>query len=306
MYPYLRPAGVIMKIEKEPLPSPQENAALWKDIVAKDKLYWDTLTREFTNREEFVRNNDAKKSFSKMRSAIAGLYQFRGMADEAIYAYKQSLDLCPESPEGCFRLADLYMQQHRYDDARLLMENYLKLDEYNDNVINFLHQLTDMSKMDTRRRELEESVKKGANITAIMELLTVYGKLNQGNEFSGLAMNMLNATNLPPAVYLQLAQVCGNARQPNIALEAVKRYLAHDARNSAVWIEQGLLQFTIGQNNEGMASLRKAVEVGGEAARNALRNDARFEPLRNQPAFQSLIQAQPTVFNMSNGGLGMP
>ena len=98
----------------------------------------------------------------------------------------------------------------------------------------------------------------------------------------------------------------GNARQPNNALEAVKRYLAHDARNSAVWIEQGLLQFTIGQNNEGMASLRKAVEVGGEAARNALRNDARFEPLRNQPAFQSLIQAQPTVFNMSNGGLGMP
>ena len=156
MYPYLRPAGVIMKIDKEQLPAPQQDRKLWDEIVAKDKRYWDTLTTEFTAREDFRRNNDAKKSFSKMRSAIAGLYLWRGMLPEAEYAFRQSLRLCPESPEGCFRLADLYMNQHRFADARKLMTDYLAIDEYNNNVRSFLGQIDTLEKCDTRRAELQK------------------------------------------------------------------------------------------------------------------------------------------------------
>lgn len=156
MYPYLKPYGVIMKIEKNPLPSPQENPERWKEIIAQDRAYWDALSKDFLAREEFCRNNDAKKSFSKMRSAIAGLYLSRGLMDEAEYAFRQSLALCPESPEGCFRLADLYMQQRRFGEACQLMENYQRIDLYNSNVNNYLHAIKEALRNDDRRLELEK------------------------------------------------------------------------------------------------------------------------------------------------------
>ena len=144
MYPYLRPAGVIMKIEKEPLPSPQQDPKLWQDIVAQDTVYWDDLIRGFLAREEFRRSTDAKKSFAKMRAAIAGLYQSRRMLKQAEYAFKQSIALCPESSEWYFRLAELYVNTRRFVEARDLIKNYLQFDEYNDKAIRYYKQLDDL------------------------------------------------------------------------------------------------------------------------------------------------------------------
>ena len=294
MYPYLRPSGVIMKLEKEPLPSPQENPALWKDIVAKDTNYWNVLTKEFLAREEFRRNNDAKKSFSKMRSAIAGLYLSRGMATEAEYAFRQSVELCPESPEGCFRLAELLMQQRRFAAARKLIESYSVVDPYNRNATGFLNQLRETEKNEKRRIELEQTLGKGADLNSVMELLSVYGNLNMQGPFAALAMRLLQSANLPPQAFLQIAQVCGNFRRFDLAADTLKRCLDRDPNNSRLWIELALMQLSANQANETVASLRKAVEVGGEAVRTFLRGDNRFGTFRQSPQFQSLIQkAQP-------------
>ncbi|MEI7435515.1 MAG: DUF2723 domain-containing protein [bacterium] len=290
MYPYLRPAGVIMKIEKEPIPSPQENPALWKDLVARDKAYWDALTTEFNNREEFCRNNDAKKSFSKMRSAIAGLYISRGMIPEAEYALRQSLSLCPESPEGCFRLAELYMQGRRFEDARQLIEEYQRIDPYNGNVASFLNQIKETGKNESRRVELEKVMEKGADLNTVMELIAVYGRMNMQGPFAALAMRLLDTTNMPPQAYLQAAQICSDARRPDLTVEALKRYLRLDPLNPRVWIELGLTQMAGNQAGDAIASLKKAVEVGGEPARDLLRNDVRFDRIRPSPQFQALIQ----------------
>ena len=294
MYPYLLPAGVIMKIDKEPLPSPQQDRARWDEIVAKDKAYWDTLTRDFTNREEFVRNKDAQKSFSKMRSAIAGLYLWRGMLPEAEYAFRQSLQLCPDSPEGCFRLADLLMNQHRYDDARTLMQNYLKVDEYNGNVKGFLNQIDALSKCDQRRVELQKKLVNGADINDVMELISIFSRMNMPTEMASLSMNMLNNSNIPPQYLLQLAQMCNESRRVEMAQECFRRYLARMPQDSRIWIELGWTQLMMNQPSEGLTSWRKAVEIGGEAARGILRSDKRFLPLwqqQNLPEpFRQLIQ----------------
>ena len=294
MYPYLRPAGVIMKIEKEPLPSPQQDRKMWNDLVEKDKAYWDTLTREFTNREEFVRNKDAQKSFSKMRSAIAGVYLWRGMLPEAEYAFRQSLQLCPDSPEGCFRLADLLMNQRRFDDARKLMQDYLKVDEYNGNVKNFLGQIDAMSTCDKRRIELQKKVEKGADINDVMELISIFSRMNMQPEMSALSMNILNNSNVPPPYLLQLAQLFSDSRRIDMAQESFRRYLARMPLDSRGWIELGWTQLLMNQTGDGYASWRKAVDIGGDAARMALRSDKRFQPIWQQrelpQQFQALIQ----------------
>ena len=294
MYPYLRPAGVIMKIEKEPLPGPQQDRKQWDEIVAKDKAYWDTLTKEFTSREEFMRNKDAQKSFSKMRSAIAGLYLWRGMLPEAEYAFRQSLQLCPDSPEGCFRLADLLMNQRRFDDARTLMQEYLKVDEYNGNVKSFLSQIEGMASCDKRRVELQNKLGKGADINDVIELISIFGRMNMQSEMGSLGMNILNNTNTRPEHILQIAQLFNDARRIDMAQEGFKRYLARVPTDSRGWIELGWIQLMMNQSGEGYASWRKAVDIGGDAARNALRTDKRFQSLWQQrdlpQQFQALIQ----------------
>ena len=294
MYPYLRPAGVIMKIEKEQLPSPQQDPKLWKDIVAKDKAYWDRLTSDFLAREEFRRNKDAQKSFSKMRSAIAGLYLWRGMLPEAEYAFRQSLQLCPDSPEGCFRLADLYMNQRRFDDAHKLMTDYLKVDEYNGNVISFLNQIDNLTKCETRRIELQKKMEHGAELNDVMELISIFGRMNMQSEMTSLSMNVLNNSNLPPTCLLQLAQLFGDARRVDMQQESLRRYLARMPQDSRIWIELGWTQMLMNQAGDGFASWQKAVSIGGDAARVVLRGDKRFQPLWQQhdlpPQFRELVQ----------------
>ncbi len=297
MYPYLRPFGVIMKLEKNPLPSPQENPELWKGIVAKDKAYWDTLSREFLAREDYRRNNDAKKSFSKMRSALAGLYLSRGMAAEAEYAFRQSLDLCPESPEGCFRLADLYMQQHRFDEARKLMEDYLLVDPYNNSVVPFLNGIKEAANADIRRTELEQMVQKGADLNTVVELLSIYQRMNMPEQFATLAASVLNNTNVPTEAYPQIAQICSGARRPDLAIEALKHFVRRDPNNFKAWIDLGLMQLMLNKPAETIASLQKAVSTGGESARTMLRNDNRFGAFKQSVEFQALVPP-PRSINM--------
>jgi tetratricopeptide (TPR) repeat protein len=299
MYPYLRPHGVIMKIEKEPLPPPQADPKLWEGIVARDKAYWDKLTADFTGRDEFRRNNDAKKSFSKMRSALAGLYTARGMAAEAEYAFLQSLKLCPESPEANFRLADLYMRQHRYTDARVLIEHYRVLDPYNKGAIDFLSGIRSTEQADLRRLELEKLIgDKKLDIGAALELAALYHRLGLEPQFQGLTLSLIENTNLPPAVHLAVARLCNDARRWDLLINVLQRYLKTEPNSYKNWIDLGFAQFSINKPEEGMKSLRQAVAVGGEMARTILRQDPRFTPLQNIPVFRALVPPLPSASSM--------
>jgi tetratricopeptide (TPR) repeat protein len=295
MYPYLSPHGVIMKIEKEPLPPPQANPKLWADIVARDKAYWDKLTAEFIAREEFIRNNDAKKSFSKMRSALAGLYTARGMAAEAEYAFRQSLQLCPESPEANFRLADLFMRQHRFSEARVLIEQYRVLDPYNKGAVDFLNGIAGTEQADQRRQELEKLM--GANrldINSALELASLYLRLGLDPQFQGMTQSLLNNTNLPPQVHLAVARLCGDGKRWDMQADTLKRYLKLEPNSYKSWVDLAFAQMSLNQPEEVLKSLRQAVAIGGEMARALLRNDPRFAPLQNIPVFRALVPPLPS------------
>jgi hypothetical protein len=162
MYPNLEPHGLIMKINRQPLPT------LSGEIVKQDRDYWtkyltpmiggwlnkDTTVEEvaafvektyvkndlsgFTGDSQFVQNSDAQKMFSKLRSSIAGVYVWwmkhatdasekQRMADAADFAFRQAFALCPYSPEVVFRYIDFLMGQNRGADALLVVETAVKM-----------------------------------------------------------------------------------------------------------------------------------------------------------------------------------
>jgi len=289
MYGFMTPFGVIMKIEKDPVPSPQENPKYWEDIVARDRQYWDKLSKEFLAREEFQRNSDAKKSFSKMRSAIAGLYAARGLIAEAEYAFKQSRELCPESPEACFRLAELFMRQQRYDDAAKVMTEYLVMDPYNRNAANFLDAIRGTDKENIHRKELETELGKGKlAFGQAVELAGFYLKFGMEAQFQGLTRSLIDSPTLPSKAFSVLSRFLETNKRWDMNAYALQKYLTLNPTAFKSWIDLAYTQLILNKSQEGLASLNKAVTVGGEVARGLLREDPRFAPLRDVPAFKTL------------------
>ena len=124
MYPYLQPAGLIMKLNPEP-------TDLTSEMVAADRRFWDAYTERLMTHPDFVRDVRAQKAYSKMRLAIASLLAYRGRTNEAEYAFNQARKLHPASLEGAVRFADFYEKGRRWDEAIAVLEAYLKFDQKN-------------------------------------------------------------------------------------------------------------------------------------------------------------------------------
>jgi tetratricopeptide (TPR) repeat protein len=131
MYPYETPFGVIMKINRDPLPE------LTPDIFKKDHDFWsqystrlignwityDTTVQQIADFAEklyiennykgfkgdprFIRDDDGQKAFSKLRSSIAGIYAWR------------CFPKAPGRPDGC---PPEYLQKTAASQEALLRE----------------------------------------------------------------------------------------------------------------------------------------------------------------------------------------
>ena len=179
MYPHLAPYGIIMKIERQPVPE------FTDEILQKDHKFWSLYSarlcgnwitydtpvqdlcdfvrriylrgdlRGYKGDPGFVRDNDAQKAFSKLRNSIAGLYAWRfgdtkNMAErarvyrEADFAFKQAFVLCPYSPETVTRYVTLLANSGRVDDALAIAETCREFDEDNPFTVNLIEQIRAM------------------------------------------------------------------------------------------------------------------------------------------------------------------
>ena len=208
MYPYLTPFGIIMKINRQPLPS------LTEDILNRDHQFWKQFSKRltgdiidydtplkqitdwiektylrhdlngFTGDRRFLHDDDAQKSFSKLRSSIGGIYawrlgplsppeyrpkndaEYQRLLKETDFAFRQAFAFCPYSPEAVFRYAQLLLQLRRFDDAFLVAETCLKLDPYNGQVRGLLESIRSYKKqsgeLDQAQRHVASDGRSGA------------------------------------------------------------------------------------------------------------------------------------------------
>jgi tetratricopeptide (TPR) repeat protein len=183
MYPHLEPFGVIMKINRHPVREMSQETidrdhAFWCEFSRRTIGNWityDTTVKQvcdwveevylrhdfthFTGDRSFIRDDDAQKAFSKLRSSIAAsIYLWRAkpenslsaeerprVAKEADFALKQAFAYCPYSPEAVFHYAiDLLVVQSsppRVEDAILVLKTCHKLDPYNTQITDSINQL---------------------------------------------------------------------------------------------------------------------------------------------------------------------
>ena len=291
MFPYLEPYGIIMKINKEPLPSPTENAALWSKIVARDTRYWDKLVAEFTARPEFWRDNDARKTFSKLRSAIGGVYAYRKLYPEAKYAYNQSLQLCPDSPEANFRSSQLLLETGQPDEAVAVLEKYQQLDPLNAKIGQAILQIRGLKQASANVQQLEQQLAtQPHDLKVVAQLAQAYLRLQQFTRLQALFENFLTQPGVTAGEMLQIAQFYLSVNQVQLALRTIERSTQRFPQEPDSFYALAIIRGAMGGTNEALVALQRAIQLN-PVFRERARNDQQFAALRNDARFQSLVAA---------------
>jgi len=284
MYPYLTPHGLIMKINNKP-------TKITKEMIKNDHDFWNWNVDRLVNDTKFTRDIVARKTFSKLRSAIAGLYDARGEKAEAEYAFKQAVQLYPLSPEATFRLANLYMSTRRYDEARAVISAFVEKDVNNESAAGFLRQIEQMQKMTARRAELEKQLRSGgagADVNNAFELIQIYSALGENAQLRKLTTDILRSK-LPTQIEQQLTQMLIQMKRFDMAELVLAKAVGEKPDDLKSWVDLAAVRVGMKKNSRAIDALQKAVEKGGEPIRNVLRKDSRFQPLWNDSKFQKLV-----------------
>jgi len=352
MYPHLSPFGIIMKINRKELPE------ITEDMVYRDHEFWSQFStrlignwieydtpvakicefadeayykhrvpQKFTGDRRFLRDSDGQKAFSKLRSSIAGVYNWRianaktpqeqqRMIREADFAFKQAYAFCPYSPEAIFRYVNLLVQLQRYQDALLIANTSFKLDPFNAQIENLIVELTRIQGQVTRA-SLQQPAAPAVPQEQINALDAQF-KAQPDNLETGmrLATLCLQAQQFPKAVDALDRVLTNPAADANMMTIAANYY----AQMGAVAKTENALQLLVKKipdNPEGRFDLAAVLAYQNkstqalEALSNALQQnaarlsrdaaapnlyptattDSRLASLRGLPEFQRLMEA---------------
>jgi tetratricopeptide (TPR) repeat protein len=334
MYQRLTPFGIIMKVNRQPVPEITEEMAardhqFWKDYSQRligDWINYDTSVKDicdfcgkvyvkhdysgFQGDPKFVRDEDAQKSFSKLRNAIgASIYMWRAglvpmsptppvagpgvrerMVREAEFALKQSFVYCPYSPEAVYHLMLLYYSQGRLEDLRLILKTAQALDPHSGQFNEWL------AEAETHLASQQLQREKGSLSQA--QLLTQQGKGAEAEPIlDGLTQDPhtdLNTLLQAAVAYVGIGKTAKGA--------AVVRKLTETYPNAwEIWFYLARMEALDGKAAESAAALEKSFAINSsDLVSNAnqpptrfhdfVRDDKSFDAIRQTPEYQKAMR----------------
>jgi tetratricopeptide (TPR) repeat protein len=348
MYPYETPFGIIMKINRNPLPELPDavlkrDHAFWSKFSERligNWITYDTSVKEivdfiekvylrhdysgFKGDLKFVRDDQAQKAFSKLRSSITGVYAWRlgpqcpdeyrqktaagtqALIHETDFAFKQAFAFCPYSPEAVFRYINFLLQYGRIDDALLVAQTCQKLDPYNDQVNGLVKQLGDIKNQSANRAQVETQVQhmedeartNPANLQNLLSLASIYIQMQQTNraiELFDHALANPHVTSNEAGFIAQEYAKMGNLTKLE---EVLHKIVALVPDQPEPWYDIAALNIVMGKPDQCFQNLRKSIDLsaqrikGNPTARDLLaeaRKDPRFDSVRNTPEFQKIV-----------------
>jgi tetratricopeptide (TPR) repeat protein len=343
MYPYLTPFGIIMKINRNPLPE------LPQDTIDRDHEFWskysdrlignwitydtpvsnvcDFAERIYLHRDyskfkgdpKFIRDDNAQKAFSKLRSSIGGVYNWRianarnqperdRMIKEAEFAFKQALAYCPFSPEAVFRYVNLLLslnQPGRLDDAIKIAQTCKKLDPSNAQVDDLMRKLKEIRQsmgtaleMQSKLSGIEGKFKSEPTVSNAFSLANVYMSLGRSNDAVRVLGAALNHPQTDAGAVISIANAFVQLNQVGMLEQALGRLVTLTPDSPEAWYDYAGVLSIVGKTTNAVESLTKALALSGERMKKDTKarnlkdeslKDPRFNILRGMPEFQKLL-----------------
>lgn len=275
MYPYLTPHGLIMKLNNNP-------TEITPELIEQDTLFWNWYSNRLLSDEKFIRDIVARKSFSKLRTAIAGLYEARGLYAESEIAYKQAIKLYDLSPEANYKLANLLGIQNRFAEAKAFINDLHKKDVNNDKLLELINQL----ELHERRVELEKNINQN-DFDKLFELYTIYDQLNikeQSQKISSLIIKNIKYEKLPSFIEDTLQK-----NHEKIGNQAIEYYLSSDINNIEKFITIADILLRNNFKDYAYEIMKICINYNGYEAINKFKGDQRLQTLKDEFRFKQML-----------------
>jgi tetratricopeptide (TPR) repeat protein len=275
-----------------------------KDVCAwAEKIYLQHYFAGFTGDRNFVRDDDAQKAFSKMRSAIgSSVYSWRSrnphsraerdrVLKEAEFALKQSFAYCPYSPESVINFMNLLLSENRLEDAILILQTCHKLDPYNGQINGLITQL-----------EQSKNTAPDDQIRQLFGRVQAAIEARQTNAAEQMLDQVLRSPTTDPNIFVNVAAMYLRLGDLAKSEEAFQRLILVAPGSSQAWYNLALVQANRGKTGQAMASLKKSLELNiSEIKQNPqminlherLFQDPGFAGLRQTPEFKAAFPAKP-------------
>ncbi|MBI5397778.1 MAG: DUF2723 domain-containing protein [Verrucomicrobia bacterium] len=296
MYNYLEPYGVIMKINREPLPK------ITPEMVALNRKYWDAYVQKYlVNDPKFRRDDDAQRAFSKLRTAHAGLYAWRAtlappeqrqpeLAPEAEYAFKQCLELCPFNVEATFRYAEFLTRLERYADAHKVVNDYTKHDPQNPQIPIVLNQIQQLSQLAGQEIGLRQKLAATPNdLNTIMQFLSVLATRGKFPEMDGIIDQLIEHKEMPAQHFKTIAQTYVQLTRFDRVEKVLRKYLGFYPDDAQAWYDLTVVLVQAQQADPALDWLEKAIRIN-PAFKQGAQQDNRIERVKLFPRFQQLVR----------------
>ncbi len=333
MYPYLTPHGLIMQINSD-------HTAITQTNSRDDLDFWDWYVRRLTRDDRYQRDVVARKSFSKLRSALAGLYSARGMMREAELAYHEARMLYFVSPEANFRMVqDILLRQQRYGEALALIDLFIEKDPNNVRGPDFRQFVLDIRTKQERLNQLLAAMPRDTTppVSNTIELATLYRDMGSNDAASrllqpclnnprltireayeiGLLLDSLNShagavraidivianlpENIPADLLLNMARIYANAQEVKRMIVPLTRYLRLRPGDWQAWLDLATLHALEQAPSQAQQALRQALQHGGEQALQIISTSPQLREL-----VTPLLQQGGAATPLLPGGFGLP
>ena len=293
MYPYLTPHGLIMKLNNTPTP-------LTDELIANDTAFWKWNTERLTSDSRYMRDIVARKSFSKLRSAIAGLYTARGYLSEAENAFREAVALYDLSPEANFRLASLLAQSGRYDEAISLFDELIAKDTNNHPLVDFRNKLTQQKGLHAQRVRIETRIAAGnATNREKIELYLLYNLLERKDLASRHALSLLEEPTLTEIELRTLISEFAKQKRYALTEKGLRQLITLKPNEVEAYANLAIIELIQGKESAFWKSCKQMVELQGEPAIRLLEKDPRFQTVRDHPRMRRLLGKKPQPLNLS-------
>lgn len=289
---FLEPAGLAMRLRRE--------GRDLEALAARDGDFWDWMTRRLVTRRAYRRDFAAQKSFSKLRSAQAGVYARNGLQQIAERAYQEATALYPLSPEVVFSvIRECLIPTYRFEAALRLLGGYRRADPGNAKADYLWQRLETLAgaydRFETFTAKVRAKTASTADVCALARAcedlalrdqaadywtqVTAADDLTAGDARDGcIALQRLGRQTeamallrrVPEAVWPTLSEVelvaCGGLAQAQgenaLALRLFQEALRQAPQSGRVWLGVALYYYGIGNEAQAYDCMRTAVRYG--------------------------------------------
>ncbi|MBV9464299.1 MAG: DUF2723 domain-containing protein, partial [Verrucomicrobiae bacterium] len=262
MYPYLEPAGLIMKFNPEPI------AKIPDEAVKRDRAYWTAYVARLFAHPSFAEDIVARRTFAKLRSSIGGLYLWRGMYKEAEIALLQSMALQEGSSETGSRLVELYVRQGRYDRAMNVVNRWIEADPRSTTAREVAGNVQAIAEMAAdRARVTAQYLAKPGDGETFVRLARILAQLAAYDELDAHLLRFVSQPNYDNSSLQRVVQIYLNFAQADRVKANLSKAAQQHPRDYALWYDLAVARAGApeepSQLNNGISRLSSTPDLRG-------------------------------------------